>query len=66
MKLEGKEGLRKAFRQYFIKNNLGLIDDDKADVMANELWDDATKNKNPKAITKIGKIVRMYESGELD
>ena len=44
----------------FVTKSGGLIDIDKAFVMADELWDKAA-HKNKKATIKLGKLVEKYK-----
>ena len=58
---------RKDFRHFiathFMSTN-ATLDEDKAYVMADELWGDACKG-NKKAILKLGELVNMYKKREL-
>ena len=60
--------MRKTFRdivaQYFMDKNNGLIDLDKAHVMANELWYNAAHG-DKKSQKKLGMIARQYQKREL-
>ena len=50
--------------QYYVKKNNGLVDMDKAYVMANELWNNAAHgSKHDQMI--LGMIARKYQKGEL-
>lgn len=59
-----KMNFKEAATKYFMLEGKGLIDEDKASVMANELWDKACK-KDKKSLAKLGKIMRLYKKGEL-
>ena len=51
---------KEAAIMYFVEQGNGLIDEDKASVMANETWDAACKG-DKKARAKIGEIMRLYK-----
>jgi hypothetical protein len=56
-------GRMKDFRQFIAEDiceHNKVIDLDKAFVMADELWHDATVGKSKKAQNKIGTYVRRY------
>lgn len=61
--LQTKECMRASFARYFIKKG-ETLEEDKAYVMADDLWDRAA-HKDKNAVVKLGEIYEMYKKGEL-
>lgn len=59
-----KETYRRFVAKYYLKRGKGLIDLDKAFVLADDLWDRAARG-NKKAIVLLGKITKVYNKREL-
>lgn len=54
------KGFRDFIAEQFVSKSNGLIDLDKGYTMADELWDKASKGKDKKAQTELGKLAKMY------